>query len=71
MILTSAQVKSLEKGLAAVQAALAKIQYLDKLSEADETLKERVQPILSQNQFLLTLANLALELNEQIGEQSS
>jgi len=67
MILTPQQRKVYEKGLATVAATLQKLQFLQGLAEASPELSERVRPILSQHEFLNTLATLALELDSTVG----
>lgn len=64
MTLTPKQVKEFEKALAATSATLTKLQFLEKLAEASPELRERVETLKSQHQYLETLATLALELHE-------
>lgn len=64
MILTPAQVRVFEKGLHAADAVLQKLEFMERLAEADETLRERVETERAKRDYLSTISRLALELNE-------
>lgn len=64
MILTPPQVKTFEKAVAAAASVLQKIEFLEKLAEADPNIRERVETAKAQHHFLSTLATLALDLND-------
>lgn len=63
-VLTRQQRAVFEKGIAAVNAALVKLQFLQGLAESSPELAERIQPLTSQHQFLQTLSQLALDLDD-------
>lgn len=64
MILTPAQVRVFEKAVHAADAVLQKLEFLQRLSEADPALAERVADIAATREFLALISRLALDLNE-------
>lgn len=63
MILSPQERKAFEKALATVTTVAQKLAFLKELSAASPELAARLEPIISQHEYLQTLAQLALELD--------
>lgn len=69
MILTNAQVSTLQKVQALCNQALPRIEFLESLAQTHPAIRERVQELRTRRDYLANLATSALELNRQIGDK--
>lgn len=69
-VLTAAQRATLQKVMAACNQALPRIELLEGLGAHSQGLADRARELRSRRDYLVNIANTALELDRQIGERS-
>ena len=66
MILTAAQVATLQKVQAAANQVLPRIEFLEALAAVNPSLRERAKELRDRREYLTQLSTSALELNRQV-----
>lgn len=67
MILTAAQLTTLQKVQAAMNQVLPKIEFLEALAQSNPAIRDRAKELRERREYLTQLATSALELNRQMG----
>lgn len=70
MILTTRQAKAFEQGLAATNNVLPRLEFLERVAEAYPAIRERVQQLRTQRDFLRHLCEVSLEADRILSGES-
>jgi len=69
-VLTPAQRATLQKVLAACNQALPRIELLEGMGAHSQGLADRARELRARREYLVNMANTALELDRQISERA-